>query len=101
MNLKKNLAAFVIMIIAAGNLNAQVAPNPSDKIKIGQGVRSGELTKAETVRLAKQQREIKKDVKSAKADGVVTREERKDIKREKRKADRTIYRKKHNNRDRN
>ena len=101
MNGKKILAALVIMIIAASNLNAQVTPNPSDKLKIGQGVKSGELTKAETVKLAKQQKEIRKDVKSAKADGEVTTAERKDIKKDKRKADRTIYRKKHNNRDRN
>ncbi len=98
---KKLLTAFVIMIIAATNVNAQVTTNASDKVKIRQGVKSGELTKAERVRLAKQQKEIRKDVKSAKADGVVTRAERKDIKRQKRQADRTIYRKKNNNRDRN
>jgi len=42
MNGKKILAAFVIMIIAATNLNAQVAPTPGDKVKIGQGVKSGD-----------------------------------------------------------
>ena len=55
---------------------------------MGQGVKSGELTKAETVRLAKQQKETRKDVKSATADGVLTKAERKDIKADKRKADR-------------
>jgi hypothetical protein len=101
MKLTKFIAAFGIMIIAATNVNAQATANRGDKIKIKQGVKSGELTKKETVRLARQQKDIRQDVKSAKADGVVTREERKNIKREKRRADRTIYRKKHNNRDRN
>jgi hypothetical protein len=101
MKLSKFIAAFGIMIIAATSVNAQTTANRSDKIKINQGVKSGELTKKETVRLARQQKDISQDVKSAKADGVVTREERKNIKKEKRKADRTIYRKKHNNRDRN
>lgn len=101
MKLTKFIAAFVFLIIAATSVNAQTTANPSDKIKIKQGVKSGELTKKETARLARQQKDIRQDVKSAKADGVVTRAERKNIKREKRKADRTIYRKKHNNRDRN
>lgn len=100
MTLKQIFAATAFMFIAASSVNAQVTPGPGDKVKIKQGVKSGELTKAETVRLARQQREIRKDVKSARADGDVTRDERKAIKKEKRKADRTIYRKKHNNRDR-
>jgi uncharacterized membrane protein YebE (DUF533 family) len=36
-------------------------------------------------------------VKAAKADGVVTREERKDIKQDQRQASRRIYRNKHDN----
>ena len=101
MKLTKCIAAFLIMIIAATNAEAQTTANRSDRVKIKQGVRSGELTKRETVNLAKQQKHIRHDVRTAKADGVVTRAERKDIKKDKRQADRSIYRKKHNNRDRN
>jgi len=101
MKLTKFIAAFVIMIIAATSVTAQTAANRNDKVKIKQGVRSGELTKAETVTLAKQQKDLRQDVRLAKADGNVTMAERKNIKKEKKQADRAIYRKKHNNRDRN
>lgn len=47
------------------------------------------------------QKEIRQDVKEARADGTVTKDERKDIKQDQRQASRKIYRKKHNNRDRN
>lgn len=101
MKLTKIFAAMFLMIIAAGNVNAQTVTHRKDKAKIKQGVRSGELTKQETVALAHQQKEIRHDIKDAKADGVVTKEERKDIKKEKKQADRNIYRKKHNRRERN
>ncbi len=72
-----------------------------ERHRIAQGVKSGELTKAETANLAKGQKEIHQEVKAAKADGTVTRAERKDIKQDQRQESRKIYRKKHNNRDRN
>ena len=101
MKLTKIFAAMFLIIIAAGNVNAQPVTNRKDKAKIKQGVRSGELTKQETVALAHQQKEIRQDINAAKADGVVTKEERKDIKKEKNQTDRNIYRKKHNRRERN
>ena len=68
--------------------------------RIAQGVKSGELTKAETKNLVKDQKEIHQEVKDAKADGVVTKDERKDIKKDQRQESRKIYRKKHNARER-
>ena len=69
--------------------------------RVGQGVRSGELTAGETVRLEKNQREINQDIRAAKSDGVVTGAERKDIHQDQNQANRHIYRAKHNRRDRN
>ena len=69
--------------------------------RISQGVRSGELTAGETVKLEKQQREINQDIHQAKADGVVTAAERKDIHQDQNQANRSIIRAKHNRRDRN
>lgn len=69
--------------------------------RIRQGVRSGELTRRETRTLEHQQREIQQDKKEAKADGTVTKEERIDLQKEQNQASRSIYRKKHNRRDRN
>jgi uncharacterized membrane protein YebE (DUF533 family) len=96
------LAAAIVFGAIFNHADAQVkqhAKNEHHRIK--QGVKSGELTKKETRNLAHGQKEIHQDVKAAKADGVVTRDERKDIKQDQRQQSRKIYRKKHNNRDRN
>jgi hypothetical protein len=93
---------FIVMVLAISNSNAQVVKhgiNQHNRIK--QGVRSGELTRAEAVNLRNGQKEIRQDVKSAKADGVVTAAEKKDIKQDQRKESRKIFRKKHNDRERN
>jgi uncharacterized membrane protein YebE (DUF533 family) len=74
--------------------------NRTNNQRIVQGVKSGELTRAETARLAKNQREITRDISVAKADGIVTKTERREIKREQCQQSRNIKRAKHNNRDR-
>lgn len=68
--------------------------------RIHQGVRSGELTRGETRKLEAEQKDIRQDVRAAKADGVVTRAERREITRDQNQASRDIYRKKHNRRER-
>jgi hypothetical protein len=69
--------------------------------RIRQGVRSGELTKGEVRSISKEQRGINQEIRESKSDGIVTRAERRDIWQEQNQASRHIYRKKHNNRDRN
>jgi hypothetical protein len=100
MKLTKFLAAFLVLAITATSVSAQTSSHKQHK-RIKQGVRSGELTKKETRNLAHQQKEIREDKRAAAADGVITRDEKKDIKQDQRKANRTITRKKHNQRDRN
>jgi len=95
----KILAALLVMIFAVTSVNAQTIKN--DRKRIKQGVRSGELTPHEARKLVHQQKDIRHDIKDAKSDGVITRAEKREIRQEKRKADRTIYRAKHNRRDRN
>ena len=99
MKLTKILAALSIFSFMAFSATAQTA-NRSDRAKIKQGVKSGELTKKETHNLVKQERHIKRETRRAKADGVVTKAERRNIYVDKKKADANIYRKKHNNRER-
>ncbi|MEO6232862.1 MAG: hypothetical protein ABJB11_06560 [Ferruginibacter sp.] len=94
------IATAIIFALGISNTEAQSKPTKTQHARIRQGVRSGELTKAETANLAHGQREIRQDVKSAKSDGVVTRKERKHIRKEKRQESRKIFRKKHNKRDR-
>ena len=64
--------------------------------RIGQGVKSGELTAGETRRLERQQKKIAVDKSKAKADGVVTPAERSKLTHEQNRASRRIYRMKHN-----
>ena len=95
----KFIAALLVMIFAATSVDAQTIRN--DRTRIKQGVRSGELTRHETRRLVRQQRETRQDVRAAKRDGVITPVERREIRQDERKTDRQIYRAKHNRRDRN
>jgi hypothetical protein len=67
----------------------------NQKARIKQGVKSGELTKHETKKLAKEQKDIREDKKEAKADGTVTKKERKEIRKDENKASKAIYKQKH------
>ena len=68
--------------------------------RIRQGVRSGELTRHETVRLRQQQNRIKRQERRFKADGTFTKRERAKIHKRQNRASKNIYRKKHNARTR-
>ena len=98
----KFLAALAFLFwIGLNNADAQSVKTPRhERQRIKQGVKSGELTRTETRTLVNQQKDIHQDKKEATADGKITRAERKHIKRDERKANRSIYKKKHNKRDR-
>jgi low affinity Fe/Cu permease len=95
--MKAVITTLAIMLVL-NSVQAQDARRTNGRIR--QGVRSGELTKAETIKLKRDQREIRQDVREAKADGVVTPAEKREIKQDKRQLNRAIIRKKHNRRDR-
>ena len=63
--------------------------------RIAEGVKSGELTAKETKHLETREVKIQNDKKEAKADGVVTHQERAKLHREQNRASRAIYRQKH------
>lgn len=96
--MKLKLVAITALILTLGINTATAQTTQRQRVK--QGVKSGELTKAETRSIAKLKREDRRNVRNAKSDGVVTRKERKEIRRDKRKTSRAIYRKKHNRRNR-
>lgn len=101
------LAAVLFVISLSASAMAQTKTpvvdqrekNQQERVK--EGVKSGELTRGETRRLEAQQGKIKADEMVAKSDGKVTKAERRQLKREQNRASKNIYRKKHNNRDRN
>ena len=101
-------ALALTMLVGAHTASAQpgtktpgvTARQKNQAKRIRQGVRSKELTKGETVSLAKDAKEIRQEKAAAKADGTVTGAERKEIHQDMNQASRKIYRKKHNNRTR-
>jgi hypothetical protein len=101
MKMKLLLSVVIVLCFNLGTADAQVvkrAKNQHHRIK--QGVKSGELTKAEAANLRTGQKEIRQEVKDAKADGVITKDERKEVKKDQRRESRKIFRKKHNERER-
>lgn len=97
----KLLSVIALLIALSTSGFAQAGRSGVQHKRIKQGVRSGELTRVETRQLAKEQRNIRHKKREARADGVVTPGERREIKQDKRQASRHIARKKHNRRDRN
>ncbi|WP_289054599.1 hypothetical protein [Carboxylicivirga marina] len=78
--MRKKLYTSAVVLLLFSTLT--LANNPTRKrqvnqqIRISNGVATGELTKAEAIKLQKQQVNIKRTKKSAIADGIVTRKER-------------------------
>ncbi len=94
-----------ILIILGSNYTAVLAQTATptinktqkkQQIRIHQGIKSGELTRGEVRKLENQQKVIQRDKKIAKADGIVTSRERKNIRKEQNRASNNIYKKKHN-----
>lgn len=80
----------------AQTVAVKAAPRPAnDQARIRQGVRSGELTRTEAARAQAQQAEARQARQGARADGVVTPTERRDVRREEKHADRVLYKQKH------
>ena len=97
----KILFSAIIMALAISNADAQAVRQVRQHKRIKQGVKSGEITRAEAVNLRNGQKEIREDKREARADGVVTPVEKKEIRQDQRKESRKIFRKKHNRRERN
>ncbi len=65
--------------------------------RVKEGINSGELNRSEIEVISDKKYELKKTTSQAKRDGVITPEERAKITRKDAQLDRTIYKKKHNN----
>ena len=100
MKMKKVILFFAIIMGVSFFANAQSTPKATktqvrQTSRIAQGVENGELTRRETRRLERQQKHIQHEKRMAKADGVVTRRERANIRKDQKIANRSIYRQKH------
>lgn len=63
--------------------------------RIEQGIRSGQLTQGEAKQLATEQHSIRQEERQYKSDGVLTKDERKDLHQDLNAASKDIYNEKH------
>lgn len=100
------LSALAAVLLGAAPAHAQTATpgingrQRHERTRIRQGVRSGELTRPEAARLRAREADVSADRREARADGVVTTAERKDMRHDERAASRAIYRQKHDGQER-
>lgn len=100
--MKKTITLLIILVVSLTVVSAQTLTpkinrtQKNQQLRIQQGVKSGELTRREARKLENQQRVIQHNKRIAKADGVVTSRERKQIRNEQSRASKNIYLKKHN-----
>lgn len=92
-----------VAILFATQLSAQQVQQEDKNLRgerkrVVQGIKSGEITKPEAAKIKKEMRDVKQATQAAKADGKVTKAEKKEIARQDQQLDRTIHRTKHNNR---
>jgi len=103
--LKFSIAALVIAALPALALAQATPATPAtpridqrqaeQQKRIDQGVKSGELTRREAARLEKGHAKVQRMEAKAKADGVVTAKERRQITREQNKQSKRIAHEKH------
>jgi len=102
--MKKKLIGSTLILAFIGIASAASAQTATPRVtkrqenqqeRIGQGVKSGELTAKETEHLEAREAKIQHDKKEAKADGTVTRSERAKLHREENRTSRAIHRQKH------
>lgn len=91
------LSAFTVPALAQNASTPNIDQRQENQQKrIEKGVQSGALTAKETQRLETSEAKLATDQQAAKADGTVTRAERRKLRHEENKSSRAIYRKKHN-----
>jgi tRNA U54 and U55 pseudouridine synthase Pus10 len=99
------MIVFGLLGITAAESFGQITPGADrreyrQKQRIKQGVKSGELTGRETVKIMKQRQNIKNYEAQIKSDGQVTWQERARLQNKLNKSSRNIYKAKHNSRNR-
>lgn len=108
---RMTLAVVTGLTLAIGSLAAHADPGTRDRgvnarqhrqtHRIGQGIKSGELTRHEARGLAKDQRDVRQLERAYKSDGSLSGAERRDLHHEQNQASRDIYRQKHDAQQRN
>lgn len=100
MKIKMFLLALLFIGIASVSQAQDKTPvvdnrEQNQKERINEGRKSGELTRHEAHKLRREEHRVRKAERKAKADGVVTPEERAKLNRKLNKTSRDIHREKH------
>ena len=74
----------------AQNRNRSGRNNAQDRRQIQRGIRSGRITRAEALAIRERQRQIRAERRGYRADGILTPEERREIRRDEREQDRYV-----------
>ena len=103
--MKQNVIFASILALVMGCVTLSSAQTRSPKIdkkerrqeeRIRKGERSGEITPKEASKLETRENRIRNEKRVDKADGKLSRSERRQIRRDEHRADKQIYDKKHN-----
>ena len=91
--MKKLLLLSVMALLLGGatfEASAQRRNNRTDRQRIQRGIRSGQITREEARQIRERQRQIRAERRAARSDGIITAEERREIRRDRREQDRYI-----------
>lgn len=102
----KIIIALAVLSSSAISANAQTSPAArpvstikNDQRRVHQGVKSGELTRKEAARLKVQEARLAQERRNYKQDGI-SAAERADLRKDKKRVSKSIYRQKHDNQTR-
>jgi Spy/CpxP family protein refolding chaperone len=95
------LSAIVMALGLASTSFAQGHNNRHERRRIERGIRSGQLTGDEARALRERQLQIRQERRGYRSDGTVTRDERRDLRQDRRDLSRQIYSERHDNDRRN
>ncbi|HLL14877.1 MAG TPA: hypothetical protein VK388_07430 [Pyrinomonadaceae bacterium] len=88
--MKKILLLSVMALLIGGAANEASAQRRSDRERIQRGIRSGRITRDEARQIRERREQIRNERRTYRADGIITREERREIRRDRREQDRYI-----------
>jgi hypothetical protein len=88
--MKKFLLLSVIALLLGGSTEASAQWRRNDRQRVRTGIRSGQITREEARQIRERQRQIRAERRTYRSDGVVTRDERRDLRRDRREQDRYI-----------
>jgi hypothetical protein len=95
--MKKLLLLSVILMLSglASTTFAQGQGNRHERQRIRRGIYSGQITRGEAGELRERHRQIRQERRDYRSDGTLTRDERRDLHRDRRDFNRQIYRERH------